>query len=113
MWRLSTVRSGVPAMAVGSVSRSLAATGSLAVVAVAALVTDGNAAGATAAVSVNRVESPAARLAANVAVTIAPEVAKDQPAPAAPTNPRPAGSVSRTVVAPEVAAPPRLRTTSV
>ena len=100
-------------MPVGSRSRSLAASMSKAVLAVAALVTEGNAVGATAAVSVNRLESPAARLPANVAVTTCPELAKDQPAPAAPTNASPAGSVSATVVAPTVAAVPALRTTSV
>src|SRR5438876_575776 len=100
-------------MPAGSRSRSLAGSRSPAPLTVAALVTDGNAAGATAAVSVIRLESPAARLAANVAVTIAPEVANDQPAPAALTNESPAGRVSATVVAPTVDPVPALRTTSV
>src|SRR5439155_1084577 len=110
---LSSVRSGTPVMPVGSRSRSLAASMSKAVLAVAALVTEGNAPGAIAAVSVNRLESPAARLPANVAVTTGPEVAKDQPAPAALTNESPAGRVSATVVAPTVDPVPALRTTSV
>ena len=91
----------------------MAATASPAVVAVAALVTDGMAPGPGTTVSVQRLESPAAMLPAKVAVTIAPAVAKDQPAPAALTNASPAGSVSRTVVAPDVAPVPALRTTIV
>ena len=81
--------------------------------AVAALITAGNAPKATATVRVHRLESPAARAAGKLAVTIAPEVAKDHPAPAALTNERPAGSVSRTVMAEAVAAVPGLRTTIV
>src|SRR5438034_432386 len=104
--------------------------------ALAVLVTSGKAAGRTFTVSVKAAESkaamaaawvavtvgplvetlhpaPAASAAGKLAVTIAPEVAKDHPAPAALTNERPAGSVSRTVMAEAVAAVPGFRTTIV
>ena len=57
--------------------------------------------------------SPAAIGAARVAVTTWPEALKFQPAPAPLVNAIPAGSVSVTVVAPEVAAVPWLWVTKV
>ena len=93
---------GVPGLAKTLVVRTMAA-----------FVTDGNAAGATATVSVNLELSPAAIAPDCVAVTIAPLCANVQPAPAPETKLIPDGSVSVTVVAPTVAAVPVFCTTNV
>src|SRR5262245_36563802 len=101
---------GAGVTVVGSRSRSFDGSESLATVTVAALITPGTAAPSTATVSVKLVEPPIAIGAPWIAVTIGPATAKLQPAPLPATKVRPAGSVSVTVVAPAVAAGPRLVT---
>src|SRR3989442_610673 len=86
---------------------------SLAVKTVALLVTPGTAAAPTATVRLKLTLSPTAIGPAFVAVTIWPLALKDQLVPAPPTNVRPAGSVSSTVIAPVVARVPRLVRTKV
>ncbi len=65
---------------------------------------------AAAPTSVKNVESPAAIGPAFVAVTTWPALPTVQPVPVPLTNASPAGSVSRTVIVPEVAWPPTLIT---
>ena len=77
------------------------------------LVTLGTAAGPTLTVSVNLRLSPAAIGLGCLAVTVAPEVEKLQPAPAPETNPSPVGSTSVTAIVSLVAALPTLVTTIV
>src|SRR2546426_841941 len=104
VWRLSSARSGAPATAAASTSRSFAGSASPGVPTTAAFVTAGNAAAPTDTVSVKLALSVAAMTPAYVAVTMDPADANDQPAPVPPTYASPGGSVSVTATVPAVGA---------
>ena len=95
---------------VGSDARSFAAFASPIVLTLAAFVTPGTAAAPTAAVRLNEAFPLAAMEPGKIAVTTWPMELKLHPAPEPETNVIPAGSVSRTVVIPLVAAAPPLFT---